>query len=229
MNWDELAEWAGRRRRGLVSGSCTESLCLKVGMTQHLSSAVCSPALCCFRRASGGWLDGSCYCQCHCVFMGLVCTLWGCCRGLCSDPWSCGVFSQEKFSHRKPCPGALSTHCLPMVMRGQMSLSCPMSQGMPGQCTHTGTSGWCEGWNWLCRYLVGSSQSVPNAQGFRPWLGVKGLVKQPGVALAASTNPGKSHITFGASCLCCPWQGCNTYAYSQFRIIWLFFVWAFFS
>lgn len=46
MNWDELAESADRRTRGIVSGSSTELLWLKVGMTWHFSSVVYSLVLC---------------------------------------------------------------------------------------------------------------------------------------------------------------------------------------
>lgn len=53
MNWDEFAESADRRKRGIVSGSSTEFLWHKVGMTQHLSSVVYSLVPCCSRTQWG--------------------------------------------------------------------------------------------------------------------------------------------------------------------------------
>lgn len=110
-----------------MSGSSTlESLGLKVGRTQPLSPAVCSPVLCCSRRASGGWLDGAVTVTVS-VFVGLFAL-----SGAAAEVYAVilgAAFSQEKVSHRRPCPGALSTLCLPRVMKGQMSLCCPTKAG----------------------------------------------------------------------------------------------------
>lgn len=127
------------------------------------------------QESQWGLVGWSCHCHCQCV-CGAVCTLWGSCRGLCSDPWSClqpgEGFPQEALPR-------CSEHTL--LAQGHEGTNVPLlsHQGRPGQCTHTGTSGWCQGWNWLCRCLVGSSQcSVPSPRGFRAWAGGKGLVKQ---------------------------------------------------
>lgn len=54
--------------------------------------------------------------------MDLFCTWWGRCRSLCSDPWRCCVFSEEKVFSQEHVPRCSAAHRLLMVMRPSSGL-----------------------------------------------------------------------------------------------------------